>query len=184
MSAVSVYQVMKALFFPFVLLIILTCTSCGSGQQEQIPEVDTVDYKNSLMNVNQTLVERENRQIDNYIQRKGWDMIKTGTGLRYEIYLKTQGTRPQKDMTAQIRFRVNLISGQVVYDSKTDGLKSFRLGQDEVENGLEEGIMLMKKGEKARLVIPSHLAFGLLGDDNKIPKRATLVYDVELLEVF
>jgi FKBP-type peptidyl-prolyl cis-trans isomerase len=43
--------------------------------------------------------------------------------------------------------------------------------------------MLMKEGEKAIFIIPSHLAFGLLGDENKIPKRATLVYDVELVQV-
>ena len=41
----------------------------------------------------------------------------------------------------------------------------------------------MKVGDKAKFIIPSHLAFGLLGDENKIPKRATLVYDVELIDV-
>ena len=69
------------------------------------------------------------------------------------------------------------------YNSDKDGLKLIELGKAEVESGLEEGILLMKVGDKAKLVIPSHLAFGLLGDENKIPKRATLIYDVELVEI-
>ncbi len=159
--------------------------SCGGPQNgTNGPAEDTIqEYKEPLVNVNKTLVSRERAQIDDYIARYGWTMETSGTGLRYQIYKKGNGRAPQKDMNATIRFRVNLLNGEVVYDSKNDGLKSFKLGKAEVESGLEEGIMLMQVGDRARLIIPSHLAFGLLGDDQKIPKRATLVYDLELMSI-
>jgi FKBP-type peptidyl-prolyl cis-trans isomerase len=43
--------------------------------------------------------------------------------------------------------------------------------------------MLMRTGSRAKLIVPSHLAFGLLGDLKKIPEQAVLVYDIELVEV-
>lgn len=168
-----------------LVLVSILLFSCGDPRaKDQTPVEDTIrEYRQPLENANRRLVIREAAQIDDYITRYGWTMETTGTGLRYHIYHKGNGLAPQKDMNATIRFRVNLLNGTVVYDSRTDGLKSFRLGKAEVESGLEEGLMLMQVGDKARMIIPSHLAFGLLGDDNKIPKRATLVYDVELIAV-
>jgi FKBP-type peptidyl-prolyl cis-trans isomerase len=71
----------------------------------------------------------------------------------------------------------------MVYDAERDGLKSFLIGKGGVESGLEEAILLMRKGDKARLVIPSHLAWGLLGDQKKIPPRTAIVYEMELLNL-
>jgi FKBP-type peptidyl-prolyl cis-trans isomerase len=53
---------------------------------------------------------------------------------------------------------------------------------DQVESGLHEGIKYMKKGEKARLILPPHLAHGLIGDMNKIPMNATLIYDIQVID--
>jgi FKBP-type peptidyl-prolyl cis-trans isomerase len=52
-----------------------------------------------------------------------------------------------------------------------------------VESGLEEGILLLREGDKAKFILPPHLAHGLLGDDNKIPARSIIVYDLELLSL-
>ena len=54
---------------------------------------------------------------------------------------------------------------------------------DNVETGLHEGIKYMKVGEKAKMILPSHLAHGLIGDSKKIPPRSTIVYDIELLDL-
>jgi FKBP-type peptidyl-prolyl cis-trans isomerase FkpA len=166
-----------------ILVSILFLSSCGNDAVVPPPE-NPDNYKKPLENVNKELVEKENAQIESYIARYQWDMKKTGTGLRYLIYEEGKGSKADTGMRVEIRFKVNLINGVVVYDSKTDGMKTFMLGKAEVESGLEEGILLMKTGDKAKLIIPSHLAFGLLGDENKIPKRATLVYDVELVSVY
>jgi FKBP-type peptidyl-prolyl cis-trans isomerase FkpA len=174
-------------FHRFLLLpaivFTLSLASCGHDA-EKVNSVDPLLYKDPLVNANKKLVKTEDEQIEDYIQRYGWKMTKTGTGLRYLIYQKGAGLKPEKGMTAQIRFKVNLINGAEVYNSEKDGMKSFGIGKNEVESGLEEGIMLMHAGDKAKLVIPSHLAYGLLGDDKLIPKRATLIYDLELVRLY
>jgi FKBP-type peptidyl-prolyl cis-trans isomerase FkpA len=76
-----------------------------------------------------------------------------------------------------------LLNGDLAYSSGQTGPKEFEIGHGGVESGLEEGILLLHVGDHAKFIVPSHLAFGLLGDQNKIPQRATLVYDIELVKL-
>lgn len=178
---------MKGLWFLILGLasVLMIFSSCGSDTKvdDKTEEIKKELLNNNLQNVNKTLVNDENEQINSYIERHQFKMQETQTGLRYMIYHKTNGKTPPARGKVVIRFVVSLINGVECYNSKTDGLKQIELGIAEVESGLEEGILLMKEGEKATLIIPSHLAFGLLGDEKKIPKRATLIYDVELVQV-
>jgi FKBP-type peptidyl-prolyl cis-trans isomerase FkpA len=165
--------------------IVLFLASCGSNEtQDKKPKVVYVDsIKKPLENVNKKLVKNENQEIKDFIARYNWNMSETGTGLRYLIYKKGNGASAKKGKIAKFNYEVKLITGEVCYSSKTDGPQEFLIGKGGVVSGLEEGILLLKVGDKAKFIIPSHLAFGLLGDEDKVPKRATLVYDLELLEV-
>jgi FKBP-type peptidyl-prolyl cis-trans isomerase len=144
----------------------------------------TKAFQDTLVAVNKALVESEDDEIDNLIARYQWNMNKTSTGLRYLIYKKKSGNDyPHKGNIVTINYSVKLINGIEVYNSSKDGKKVFEIGKRQVERGLEEGVMLMKLNEKAKLVIPSYLAFGLVGDNNRIPLKATLIYDVEVVNI-
>lgn len=169
----------------YILLIVFAfvLVSCGGHDNDKVVVINVDSLKNPLTNVNKQLVKSEDEQIRDLIKRYGWDMDETGTGLRYLIYKKGNGTKAKAGKTAKINFDVKLITGDLCYSSKDDGAKEFIIGKSNEISGLEEGILLMKEGDKAKFIIPSHLAFGLLGDEGKIPKRATLIYDVELLKI-
>ncbi len=133
--------------------------------------------------MNRYLVKTEKENIANYIRRHGWEMQETGSGLSYMIYEDGTGHMAEKGKVAVLKYKLWLITGDLVYSSDDRGLKTFLVGKGGVESGLEEAILLMKKGDKARLVLPSHLAYGLLGDDDKIPPRTAIIYDIELVEL-
>ena len=59
----------------------------------------------------------------------------------------------------------------------------FLVCRDEVESGLHEAIQYLKVGDKAKVIIPSHLAHGIAGDFEKIPPRSTIIYDIHLIAV-
>jgi FKBP-type peptidyl-prolyl cis-trans isomerase len=84
---------------------------------------------------------------------------------------------------AVLLYKTWLIDGNLVYSSDTDGVKEFLIGKGGVESGLEEGILKMRVGEKARFILPAHLAFGLMGDENKIPPRTAIIYELELINL-
>jgi FKBP-type peptidyl-prolyl cis-trans isomerase len=69
------------------------------------------------------------------------------------------------------------------YTSGNLGEKKFSVSQGGVESGLEEGILMLRVGDKARFIMPPHLAHGLLGDQKKIPPRAIIVYEVEITNI-
>jgi FKBP-type peptidyl-prolyl cis-trans isomerase len=54
---------------------------------------------------------------------------------------------------------------------------------DNVENGLHEAIQYLRVGDKAKIILPSYLAHGLTGDSDKIPPMASVLYDIELVEI-
>ena len=137
----------------------------------------------SLLNYNRGIVLTEDQQIEDFISRYGWRMNKTGTGLRYMIFKKGTGKKAEKGKIAVIRFTVKLLNGNLCYSSDKNGPKEFRIGYGGIESGVEEGILYMHVGDRGKFIVPSHLAFGLLGDQNKIPQRATLVYDIELVKL-
>ena len=166
------------------LLLISSCFllfSCDSNTHETRKIADPSKAKEPLLRANQHMVRNEDAQIDAYIARYGWPMNRTGTGLRYWIYKKVNGESVKSGDKVKISYRVTLLNGEVCYDSRKDGNMGFEIDKGGAVNGLHEGIILMHTGEKAKFIVPSHLAFGLLGDQQKIPQRATLIYDIEFL---
>jgi FKBP-type peptidyl-prolyl cis-trans isomerase len=83
----------------------------------------------------------------------------------------------------KILYEVSLLDGSTCYSSDEDGPRSFILGRSEEISGLEQGIAMMRAGEKARFIIPPHLGYGLIGDEKRIPARSIIVYLVELTEI-
>lgn len=156
---------------------------CGNSNDSEKNSLNPDKFKESLVKANKKLVKTEDEEIEDYIARYQWKMTKTETGLRYFIYKNGKGNKSEKGKIAKINYQSSLITGTPCYSSTESGPKSFVIGKGEVENGIEEGILFLRVGDKAKFIIPSHLAFGLVGDDKKIPKRATLIYDVELIEI-
>ena len=110
-------------------------------------------------------------------------MQMTKTGLFYMIYENGEGEKAQTGKLGTIRYKVSLLDGTLCYSSDSLGLKKFKIGTPGVEPGLNEGILLLKEGDKARFIMAPYLAHGLLGDMERIPPRSIILYEVELVEI-
>jgi peptidyl-prolyl cis-trans isomerase A (cyclophilin A) len=109
---------------------------------------------------------------------------KTESGLRYQFIQKGDGKQAESGKTVAVHYEGSLENGKV-FDSSYPRKKpiEFRLGQGQVIEGWDEGIALLRVGDKARFVIPSDLGYGSRGAGGAIPPNATLIFDVELMEV-
>ena len=113
---------------------------------------------------------------------EGFD--ETDSGLRYKIIQKGEGGKPEKGQTVAVHYKGMFSDGGVFDDSYKRGAPiEFPIGQGNVIPGWDEGIMLLNKGDKARFVIPSSLAYGEAGAGGVIPPNATLVFYVELMDI-
>ena len=107
--------------------------------------------------------------------------VKTETGLVYQVIKPGSGDKPKATDTVKVNYTGSLIDGTVFDTSAQRGPAEFPL------NGVipcwTQGLQQMQKGEKAKLICPSDLAYGDQGRSPKIPGGATLVFEVELLEI-
>lgn len=167
-----------------IILIMCSFFACDNAKTPREPKAfDTKKAKESLEKANRVLVNTEEENINDFVLRYQWDMEKTGSGLRYMIYKEGNGSKVVAGKRISLAFEMRFLTGDLVYSSAEDGQLSFIVGRGGVPSGLEEGILFLHQGDRAKFILPSHLAFGLLGDDKRIPPRTVLVYDVEVLDL-
>ena len=180
---VSLRLFLLLLLFSYSVIQLL---SCRRSYNTQVREQDIVDIERQkqeiLFRANQRLVKEDYEEIKAFVEKCSWDMQTTETGLWYMIYDKGKGEKAVTGKIATIEYTVSLLDSTVCYSSAISGPKIFKIGRS-VESGLEEGILLLHVGDKARMIMPPHLAYGLLGDGDCIPRRAIIIYDIELVSL-
>ncbi|MFT5823703.1 MAG: FKBP-type peptidyl-prolyl cis-trans isomerase [Crocinitomix sp.] len=158
--------------------------SCQAEQENMIVQNVNWDTDESS-NMNAQFATEESEEIDLFLgTHPDWNMISTGTGLRYMVYHKSESTDTAKvGNTVTVDFDIALLSGDVCYSSSENGPESFIVEKSDIESGLHEGVQYMCIGDKAKFIIPSHAAHGLVGDTEKIPPLSPVIYDIELLKI-
>ena len=108
----------------------------------------------------------------------------TESGLAYKITKKGSGPKAEAGKTVSVHYTGKLTDG-TKFDSSYDRNQpiDFPLGQGRVIKGWDEGISLLNVGSKATFIIPPDLAYGARGAGGVIPPNATLIFEVELVDV-
>lgn len=164
------------------LLTGLLLTACGSEEPKEKPVPQWDNAKSTKMN--KDFAKEEDIQIRLYLaQHDSWKAESTGSGLRYIRMKEGNGAQAVAGQEAKVQYVVTLLDGTECYRTKSDELEVFRIDKSNIETGIQEGIKKMRVGERAKLIIPSHLAHGLIGDLDKIPPLTTIVVDIELIEL-
>ena len=112
-------------------------------------------------------------------------MQETESGLKYKISKEGTGPNAKKDDLLSVHYSLQLVDGSEIDSSFTRGAPiEFTCGVGQVIKGWDEAMQLLNKGSKARLIIPSELGYGAVGAGNGvIPPNATLIFDVELVDI-
>lgn len=138
-------------------------------------------------------IQIEDKQIQDYIKTNKLKATKTASGLYYIITQKGSGENAKAGQSVNMNYTGTLLDG-TAFDSNVDPKFGhvqpfkFGLGQGQVIKGWDEGISLLNKGAKAKLIIPSPLAYGtrsMPGNQNNpkgIPANSILIFDVEMIE--
>ncbi len=153
--------------------IIIILSPCGA-----------VEAFTSFESSREKRLQEEKNKAEAELEKVASGFDKTDSGLRYKILKKGDGNKAEKGNTVSVHYEGSLTNGQV-FDSSYQRKQpiDFQIGIGQVIPGWDEGISLLKVGDKARFVIPSELAYGSAGAGGVIPPDATLIFDVELMEV-
>ncbi|TAE01223.1 MAG: hypothetical protein EAZ97_03700 [Bacteroidetes bacterium] len=135
-----------------------------------------VEVKASRNENEQRIFEEE--KIKKYLAAKKLTAIRSENGIYYVVTQVGTGDKPKEGNSVTVKY-----TGKFLTDSNFDtGNLTIVLGARSVIQGWEQGIPLMKNGEKGILLIPSFLAYGASGN-NGIPPYTPLVFEMELLRV-
>jgi peptidylprolyl isomerase len=157
------------------LLVIPPDLALGSQENSVIPANSTLVMEIELTDVIEPQVAAP---VDEN------DYTTTESGLKYYDFTTGTGDSPQAGQTVVVHY-TGWLSDGTQFDSSVEGGQpfSFVLGQGNVIPGWDEGLSTMKVGGKRQLVIPSDLGYGDQGAGGVIPPGATLIFEVELLEI-
>lgn len=147
-------------------------------------EKEKADKEKKAAMEKETAKKEEKSKLLNYIKINNITAAPRSSGLYYIETKKGTGEQAAPGKTVKVHYTGTLING-TKFDSSRDRKEPFEfvLGQGQVIPGWDEGIALMKEGGTAKLVIPSNLAYGENGRMPTIPPSASLVFDVELIDV-
>jgi len=168
-------------------LILLLVASCHTGNKPSDSDQSNKEVTaEQLYQVNQYLVRQDASAIKAEAARRNWNLTETPTGLFYELLKKAKETPPPSrkiipGMRVELAYSIELMDGTPCYSSNEEGPKQFLVEKTEAERGLHEAVQLFGPGDSILLIVPPQLAFGLMGDGNRIPARAILVYHIKIL---
>jgi FKBP-type peptidyl-prolyl cis-trans isomerase len=118
-----------------------------------------------------------------FVEQKWPEAKKTNSGIRYIIQREGQGESPKPGDVVSVLYVGQLLDGKIFdqYQEK-DSPFTFRIARQQVIEGWDQVLQLMKRGEKRLVIIPPELAYGSRGQAPKIPRNSTLVFEIELLD--
>jgi FKBP-type peptidyl-prolyl cis-trans isomerase len=108
-------------------------------------------------------------------------VVETVTGFQYRVVEEGHGNTPDKYATIVVHQRCQLVNGTLIEDTYREN-KPSEVKLDELIDGYQEGILLMKQGARYKFFIPSELAWGKKGSGSKIPSNSVLIFDVKLID--
>lgn len=119
-----------------------------------------------------------------YVQKTWPQAKKTDMSIRYVVEREGAGASPRPGDKVSVTYTGRLLDGRI-FDQNLDAAHpfSFRVGRGQVIKGWEDMLQRMKPGEKILFIVPSELGYGTHGWLPRIPRDATLVFEVELLKV-
>lgn len=156
--------------------MLLFMASCDNTPVINVPDKDTDNQlKERLINANKYIATSETAQIDAYVARRGWEMQTLTCGARWCEYAVGKGASINYEDSVTITYSVEALNGTTFYTHKTERLA---VGRHQTTTGIDAALLKLHRGSKARIIVPSEAGFGVVGDGDRIPTRAVLVYDL------
>ncbi len=166
----------------FMLGTLVLLLSAGSAM------ADMSDSAKAVVTEKVKMTAQAQEQLSDSVSAKKEEMtpkeITTESGLKYIVLKEGAGAVPKKGDMVKAHYTGWLVNG-TKFDSSVDRGEplKFQVGVGQVIKGWDEALLSMKVGEKRKLTIPGNLAYGKKGYPGVIPPDATLIFDVELLEI-
>ena len=131
-------------------------------------------------------METNKGKIINYIKKDTFhDYIRSPYGFWYRYIIKDpkNSISPKKGDLVQISYEISDLKDQIIYSKQLNGIKDYKVDEEDFIPGIQQGLKLMKIGETIKFIIPSFNAYDIVGDGNKIGINKSIISIVTLINI-
>jgi FKBP-type peptidyl-prolyl cis-trans isomerase FkpA len=165
------------------LLLCMTLFACRKQPQIPANKVQEESVAEDMMKLNKLLAEVEQQDINEYIAKQKLQPQADSMGFWYIVTKPGNGKAINKGTTVEIGYSLELLDGTICFDTKKNGNRTLVIGKVEDERGLNMALEKLTENAEATLIIPSHLAFGVLGNHSSVPPRSPVIYRINYLKI-
>lgn len=158
---------------------LLSCTN--PAPQIPVNKMEQEDVKGSLMEMNKQFYDLENEEINHFIDSTKWDGKREGTGIGIRIIKEGNGQKVSLSDDVTIRYSIRMLDGTSC-DQLTKVTKTINLEKGEMIIGMREAILGMTISETSEFIIPSYLAYGVVGFPKCIAGWTPIICEITLID--
>jgi FKBP-type peptidyl-prolyl cis-trans isomerase len=160
--------------------IIFLSVGCSEAQTEDPTQKDPRPTEEQLIEENRAFLKNERERITQFIKKNDFEMQQTGSGMYYMLLEESaEKAQIKEGDRVEYEYRITLLDGTPVANSTEDGNRALAIGKEQAEIGLHEAFLLLSLGDRAMFIFPSHLAHGISLNDDDVPPRSTLIYELK-----
>lgn len=156
-----------------LLLFFIVLSSCVK-QAPQLPANKTNRFDSAavaLVQVNERLIESEDSLLKDYVSKSDSNFVKHETGFWYKINQRAAGTKPKANVSCSVNYSVYTLGGDFLFRKD----EAIVVGKKQIIKGVEEALLMMHPGEKATLIVPWYLAYGMKGNPKEVDLYTSIV---------
>lgn len=172
-----------AFFIPFLLCIIGLFGACKKNPQLPSNKLEKDSTAENILKLNQLLAEVELKDIQKFIGEQSITLQKDSLGFWYAVTKQGKGKPIKRGITVEMEYTLELLDGKICYSSAEKGNKVLVIGKNEEERGLDLALQKLTENDQAIVLLPSHLAFGALGNRKCVPPRSPVLYRINSLKI-
>lgn len=167
----------------FYIVVVVLFFGCKEPEARRPKQHTTTNFYKELIAKNKQLINRENAYLSAYVKKDTINEFKpstTGFWYSYNVKVEDDTQKPKVKDNVVLEFDITSLDGDILYPKQQI---TYKVDKEDFIPGLQDGIKLMKKGETITFVIPSHRAFGVAGDGDKIGINQPIKSKVTLIEI-
>ena len=175
--------------FNLAIVLLFFCISCKHSYQQKIIVERDDEVDNFFIHANKKIIQSEEKKIDSLIEDADVPFSRHSSGIRF---FSDSYNNSFDSLTFPVDGDVVLIAYNCFVFEDVDNMSddsylmdtiSFKIGYSKQMKGLNYGIKLLQIGDKAKIIIPSYLGFGMSGYGKSVPPYSTLLLNVKLLNI-
>lgn len=167
----------------FLLLMLMVLMGCSTRMDPSEDRPNPVPSANEMIDMNIRMMRAEQDYIQQFLAEREWEMEESGTGLRMVwLHESAASVKPTVGSVVALYWQGAPLDRWDAGFTLGDTLL-MRVDRDDQIAALHEAVKSMHVGDKLRLIVPSHLGYGVHGKGEEVPSRASLLCEVELLAI-